>query len=78
MSVGRLAAEDEGIVRLGSVPAVPATDGGPGRAHLRDVRRRPRQPAPGVRRGQQGPSPVAQNPGVPVPEDAGACVLHTA
>jgi len=78
VSVGRVAAEAEGIVRLGSAPAVPATDGGPGRAHLRDVRRRPRQSAPGVRRGQRGPPPVAQDPGVPVPKDAGASVVHTA
>jgi hypothetical protein len=53
----------------GGVPAVPAPDGGPGRARLRQRRRRPRQPAGGVRRGQPGPPPAAQDPGVPVPKD---------
>jgi hypothetical protein len=52
ISIGSVAAEAEGIVRrLGSAPAVSATDGGPGRAHLRHLRRRPRQAARGVRRG---------------------------
>jgi hypothetical protein len=62
-------------VRLGrGERAVPAADGGHGRAGLRDERRRPRQRAePGrVRRGGGEAEPAAQeDPGLPAPAGGG-------